>query len=189
MKYTGLLAAALALILALCACETQDPNASQESTKEYGSTVTQTGTQYQSSWVTGISKADACTNQAVADWIALCSQPERDDIGHYVLHNKAQNADGTTTHHLLLYRSATEKDAKNFTVDFAMSGEVLTVTPTYTSSDASAYGYDLIYLTLTTQDDPEISVELLVDGDYPGAIQSTTSSAITPDTFGAQADE
>ena len=189
MKYTGLLAAALALFCTLCACETQDPNTPQETTQEYSSTATQTGSQYDSSWVTGISKADACTNQAVADWITLCSQPERDDIGHYVLHNKVENSDGTTTHHLLLYRSATEKDAKDFTVDFAMNGEMLTVTPTYTSSDTSVYGYDLIYLTMTTQGNPEISVEMPVDGDYPGAIQTTTASAITPDTFGAQANE
>ncbi len=191
MKYTGLLATALVLLCLTCACETQDQgqDQGQDTTKEYGTTATQTGAQYQSSWMTGISKAAACQNKAIADWIALCSTPERDEIGHYVLHSKVDNGNGTTTHHLLLYRSATEKDAKDFTVDFAMNGDMLTVTPTYTSADTSAYGYDLIYLTLCTEGSPELSVELLVDGDYPGQIQSTTASVITPDTFGTQADE
>ncbi len=189
MKYTGLLAAALAVLCLTCACERQDPGQSQDSTKEYDTVATQTGAQYESSWVTGISKAAACQNKAVADWITLCAAPERNDIGHYVLHNKADNGNGTTTHHLLLYRSATEKDAKSFTVDFTMNGDTLTVTPTYTSADTSAYGYDLIYVTFITQGAPALSVELLVDGDYPGAIQSTTAEIITPDTFGTQADE
>ncbi len=189
MKYTGLIATALAVLCLSCACRAQEPNQEQHTTKEYSTVDTQTGTQYESSWMTGISKSTACKNKAVADWLELCSRPERDDIGHYVLHNQADNGDGTTTHHLLLYRSATEKDAKSFTVDFAMNGDALTVTPTYTSSDVSAYGYDLIYLTLCTDGNPELNVEFLIDGDYPGAIQSTTTDAISPDTFGMQADE
>lgn len=189
MKYTGLISFALVLCCLLCACETKDPNQGQDNTIEYNTAVTHVGEQYESSWVTGISKADACKNAAVAEWLERCAAPERDGIGHYALHSKAPNANGSTTHHLLLYRSATEKDAKAFTVSFAMDGEILTVTPTYTSADSSAYGYDVIYVTFCTEGNPEISVEMLVDGDYPGLIQSTTSSAITPDTFGEQADE
>jgi hypothetical protein len=189
MKHTGLIAAALALLCLLCACRAQNPSNEQHSTKEYDTVATQNGTQYQSSWVIGISKAAACENQAIADWIALCAAPERDDIGHYVLHNKADNGDGTTTHHLLLYRSAAEKDIAQFTVEFAANGNSLTVTPTYTSAESATYGYDLIYVTFMTEGDPALSVEMLVDGDYPGLIQSTTASSITPDTFGTQADE
>ena len=183
MKYTGLLAGALTLICLLSACHTQT------GPQEYETTATQTGTQYQSSWITGISKDAASQNTAIADWLERCARPERDDIGHYVLHNAVDNGDGTLTHHLLLYRSATEHDAKAFTVDFAQSDDALTVTPTYTSSDKSVYGYDLIYLTLRADASLDLSVEILVDGDYPGAIQTTTQSAITPDTFGAQTNE
>lgn len=183
MKYIGRLALALACICLLAACNPQ------EQQKEYDTTATETGAQYQSSWVTGISKASAMQNAAVADWLALCATAERDGIGHYVLHNAKDNGDGTKTHHILLYRSATEKDCKNFTVDFAQNGDALTVIPTYTSSDKSQYGYDLIYLTLRADAALEITVDMLVDGDYPGAIQSTTSATITPDTFGTQTDE
>lgn len=189
MKYIAPIAVTLVLGCLLCACETQSPNQDQQTTAEYSTVATQSGEQYDSSWTTGISKAAACENEAVADWIARCAAPERDGIGHYVLHSKADNGDGTTTHHLLLYRSATEKDTKDFKVDFAMNGETLTVTPTYTCADTSVYGYDLIYVTFRTQGCPELSVEMLVDGDYPGLIQSTTASVITPDTFGTQADE
>lgn len=184
MKYIGYIktvTAALLLLGILCACNAQ----SQETHKEYDTTSTQTGTQYQSSWITGISKSSASANPAVADWISLCSASERDDIGHYVLRNSIDNQDGTTTHHLLLYRSETEYDAASFTVDFAADGNILTVTPTYTSSQASQYGYDLIYLTLCTASDVRISVELLVDGDYPGQITTTTNDTITPGTFGS----
>lgn len=189
MKYISPLAATLVLLCLLCSCNTQDPTQQEQPTKDYGTTNSQVGTQYDSSWVTDISKTAACQNPAIADWIARCAQPERDDIGHYVLHNKVDNGDGTTTHHLLLYRSATQKDIKAFSVDFALNGDTLTVTPTYTSSDALTYGYDLIYLTLRTEGCPDLSVELLVDGDYPGQIQTTTADVITPDTFGTQADE
>lgn len=190
MKYTRLLAAALIMLCISSACTAQDTNQPEkDGTAEYGTTATETGTQYQSSWIRGISKAAASQNTAVADWLALCSAPERDDIGHYVLHGKTDNSDGTTTHHLLLYRSATEKDCKTFTVTFAEGTDTLTVTPVYTSADTSAYGYDLIYLTLCASSTLALSVEPLVDGDYPGAIQSTTAASITPDTFGTQADE
>ena len=74
-------------------------------------------------------------------------------------------------------------------MDFALNGDVLTVTPTYTSADTAAYGYDLIYVTFVTEGSPSLSIEMLVDGDYPGLIQSTTANAISPDTFGTQADE
>ena len=180
MRYTGLLVAVLAVLCLTCACENQDSN------KEYNTVATQTGAQYHSSWMTGIAKADACQNAAIADWLELCAAPERDDIGHYILHNKVHNQDNTFTHHLLLYRSATAKDAAHFTVDFSLNGDTLTVTPTYTSADTSVYGYDLIYVSFVTEKDLEISVELLVDGDYPGAIQSTTPYSITPDTFEKQ---
>ena len=183
MKYIGWVATALACICLFGACNTQTNQ------KEYDTTATETGAQYQSSWVTGISKASAMHNQAVAEWLELCASAERDDIGHYVLHNAVDNGDGTKTHHLLLYRSATEKDCKNFTVDFAAKDDTLTVTPTYTSSDKSQYGYDLIYLSLCADATLDITVEMLIDGDYPGAIQSTTSATITPDTFGAKTDE
>lgn len=186
MKYIGYIkvfTAALVLLFLACACTTQ------EQPPEYGTTNTQVGTQYQSSWITGISKASATANAAVADWVELCSSSERDGIGHYVLRNSVDNGDGTTTHHLLIYRSATEYDAASFTVDFAAEGETLTVTPTYTSSDKSQYGYDLIYLTLRAESDMRIAVELLVDGDYPGQIVTTTKDTITPDTFGAQSNE
>ena len=183
MKYIGWIATALACICLLGACNDQTDQ------KEYDTTATETGAQYQSSWVTGISKASAMQNAAVADWLALCATAERDGIGHYVLHNAQDNGDGTKTHHILLYRSATEKDCKSFTVDFAAKDDTLTVTPTYTSSDKSQYGYDLIYLNLRADAALEITVDMLVDGDYPGAIQSTTSATITPDTFGAKTDE
>ena len=179
MRYIRSLAAAAALLCMLCACKPQTPPL------DYGQTNTQTGTQYQSSWVTGISKASASHNAAVADWLELCSGSERDDIGHYVLRNTKDNGDGTSTHHLLLYRSATEFDAASFTVDFAKDGDLLTVIPTYTSSDESRYGYDLIYLTLTADSSLRVNVELLVDSDYPGHINTTTADAITPDTFGS----
>ena len=182
MKYIGyvkILTVALLLLAMLCACKPQ----TQNPPKEYETTATQTGTQYQSSWITGISKASASGNAAVADWITLCASAERDDIGHYVLRNSVENADGTTTHHLLLYRSAAAYDAASFTVDFAADGDLLTVTPTYTSSQSAQYGYDLIYLTLCTASEVRIAVELLVDGDYPGQIVTTTQDAITPDTF------
>lgn len=190
MKHIGLLTAAAALLCVLSACNTtKDPGQSEQPSMDYETVDMQTGADYHSSMLTGISKDAACKNAAVADWIALCAQPERDDIGHYVLHNKQDNGDGTFTHHLLLYRSATEKDLRHFTVTFTMQENTLTVTPTYTSADTSLYGYDLIYVTLRTEGDPELSVELLVDGDYPGQIQSTTQSAITPDTFGINAHE
>ncbi|MBQ5362750.1 MAG: hypothetical protein IIU63_05315 [Clostridia bacterium] len=189
MKYTAPFAGALVLCCLLCACHVQAPEQNPESTMEYESVATQQGTQFDSSWMIGISKSAACQNAAVADWIARCAAPERDDIGHYALHHKTDNGNGSTTHHLLLYRSATEHDAKAFTVEFSLSGDTLTVTPTYTSADTSAYGYDLIYVTFMTEGDPALSVEMLVDGDYPGLIQSTTASSITPDTFGTQADE
>ena len=95
MRYTGLLAAVLAVLCLTCACENQDSN------KEYNTVATQTGAQYHSSWMTGIAKADACQNAAIADWLELCAAPERDDIGHYVLHNKVHKQDNTFTHHLL----------------------------------------------------------------------------------------
>lgn len=179
MKYIGWIAVALACTCLLCACHTQTQP------KEYDTTATETGTQYRSSWVTGISKSSAAANQAVANWLELCAGAERDDIGHYVLHNAHDNGDGTKTHHILLYRSATEADYKEFTVTFAENGDTLTVTPTYTSSDKSQYGYDLIYLTLCADAALEVTVEMLVDSDYPGAIQTTTDKTITPDTFGA----
>ena len=183
MKYIGMIAIALACTCLLCACHTQTPP------QEYDTTATQIGTQYSSSWVTGISKASVMQNAAVADWIALCATAERDDIGHYILHNAVENGDGTKTYHILLYRSTTTADYKSFTVDFAQNGDTLTVTPTYTSANQSQYGYDLIYLTLRADASLEITVEMLVDGDYPGAIQSTTNATITPDTFGTQTDE
>ena len=179
MRYTRMLAVTAALLCLLCACKPNTPPL------DYGQTDTQTGTQYQSSWVTGISKDSAAGNAVVADWLKLCSDDERDDIGHYVLHNQVDNADGTSTHHFLLYRSATEYDAKSFTVDFALDGELLTVTPTYTSSEQSQYGYDLIYLTLTADSGLRVLVELMVDGDYPGHINTNVSDSISPDTFGA----
>lgn len=189
MKYIAPIAGALVLCCLLYACQAQSSEQNQDTTIEYESAVTQQGKQFHSSWTTGISKSAACENAAVADWIALCAAPERDDIGHYALHHKSDSGNGTTTHHLLLYRSATEKDAKSFTVDFALNGDVLTVTPTYTSADTAAYGYDLIYVTFVTEGSPSLSIEMLVDGDYPGLIQSTTANAISPDTFGTQADE
>lgn len=183
MKYIGWIATALACICLLGACNDQTDQ------KEYDTTATELGTQYESHWVTGITKASASQNEAVADWLALCATAERDGIGHYVLHNAKDNGDGTKTHHILLYRSATDTDYKHFTVDFAQNGDALTVIPTYTSSEKSQYGYDLIYLTLRADAALEITVDMLVDGDYPGAIQSTTSAAITPDTFGTKTDE
>ena len=177
MKYMGWIAIALASICLLCACNTQTQQT------EYDTTLAQTGEQYQSSWVTGINKTEASANAAVADWLALCATSERDDIGHYVLRNSTENGDGTTTHHLLLYRSATEQDAASFTVSFAQNGDTLIVTPTYTSSQKAQYGYDLIYLTLCTESNVRIAVELLVDGDYPGQIVTTTADAIAPNTW------
>lgn len=185
MRYIRPLTLALALacsLCLLCACQNSNP-------PEPGQTNTQVGTQYASSWVTGISKSAASENKTVADWLALCSTDERDGIGHYALRNTVENADGTSTHHLLLYRSATAYDATSFTVSFAEDGGLLTVTPTYTSSDASQYGYDLVYLCLTADNDLDLLVEMLVDGDYPGMIMTTTAEAITPDTFGAQSHE
>ena len=88
--------------------------------------------------------------------------------------------------YLYFFFAATAKDAAHFTVDFSLNGDTLTVIPTYTSADTSVYGYDLIYVSFVTEKDLEISVELLVDGDYPGAIQSTTPYSITPDTFEKQ---
>ncbi len=178
-----LMAALLCALCLLCACKPDD------TPPEPGQTNTQVGTQYGSSWVTGIAKSAASENKAVADWLALCSTDERDGIGHYVLRNTVENADGTATHHLLLYRSATAYDAASFTVTFTEDGGLLTVTPTYTSSDASKYGYDLVYLCFTADSDANLIVEMLVDGDYPGLITTTTADPITPDTFGAQSNE
>ena len=183
MKYIRLLAILTALLCLLCACNTD------KGESEYGQTNTQTGTQYESSWTTGISKEAASQNCAVADWLTLCADGERDGIGHYVLRNTVENGDGTSTHHLLLYRSATACDAKSFTVSFTEDDGLLTVTPAYTSSDKSQYGYDLVYLCLTADSDLRLLVELLVDGDYPGQINTTTTDRITPDTFGAQSHE
>ena len=181
MKYIRVFAALAAMVCLLCACKPDTPPLEQPST--------QIGTQYGSTWTTGISKEAASKNKAVADWLELCSDSERDDIGHYVLRNTVENGDGTTTHHLLLYRSATEHDAKSFTVSFTEDGELLVVTPTYTSAEQSEYGYDLIYLCLTADSDVRVLVELLVDGDYPGQIITTVKDAITPDTFGVQSNE
>lgn len=183
MKYMKILTAVLALLCLLCACNAQKPPI------DHTQPITQTGTAYQSSWTVGISKASAEQNHAVAEWIALCASTERDGIGHYVLHNVTDNGDDTSTHHFLLYRSATEFDAASFTVEFAADEDFLTVTPTYTSSTESAYGYDLIYLTLTAKSELRVLVEMLVDGDYPGQIVTKTQEAITPDTFGAQGNE
>ncbi len=180
MRYTKILAALAAALCLLCACNTQKPPA------DYTETAQQTGTDYQSSWITGISKTDAAQNSAVADWLELCAKEERNDIGHYVLRYVAENADGTATYHLLLYRSATEYDAKSFDVSFSMDQKLLTVTPTYNSSDKNQYGYDLVYLCLTAPADCKLNVEMLVDGDYPGQIITSTSTPITPDTLGAK---
>ena len=181
MKYIRLIAIMLAAMCLLCACTPGDPSSENRETQQNA------GGEYQSSWITGLSKEDASANTAVADWLALCATEERNDIGHYVLRYVVNNADGTSTYHLLLYRSATEHDAKSFDVDFALDGTLLTVTPTYHSSDKSDFGYDLIYLCLTASSDLKINVELLVDGDYPGQIITSTSTPITPDTLGANA--
>lgn len=183
MRYIRIFAALAVAACLLCACNTQTPPNDDRQEQ------TQTGTEYQSSWITGISKEAALTNSAVADWLTLCADSERDDIGHYVLRNVQNNGDGTSTHHLLLYRSATEYDAASFTVDFSLDGELLVVTPTYTSSEKSQYGYDLIYLTFCTDSDIKATVEMLVDGDYPGHVTTTVDSVITPDTFGNQSHE
>ncbi len=179
----ALISALLCALCLLCACNQND------TPPEPGQTNAQVGTQYGSSWVTGISKSAASENKAVADWLALCSTDERNGIGHYALRNTVENADGTATHHLLLYRSATAYDAASFTVNFAEDGGLLTVTTTYTSSDTSQYGYDLVYLCFTADSDLNFLVEMLVDGDYPGMIMTTTADSITPDTFGAQSHE
>lgn len=183
MKYIRILAAALVLLCTLCACTTPDQPPEPQNPQ------TQTGSQYQSSWITGLSKSAVSNNPAVADWLLACAGSERDDIAHYVLQCKVPNADGTTTYHLLLYRSAPEFDAASFTVNFALDGNLLTVTPSYTSSDKSEYGYDLVYLTLVARTDLRVSVELLVDGDYPGQIVTTVQQPFTPDSFGVQNDE
>lgn len=182
MKYTKLIAALAAALFLFCACN--PAGGSEELT-----TAQQTGTEYQSSWITGISLEQASANTAVADWLALCATEERNDIGHYVLRYVVNNPDGTTTAHLLLYRSATEQDFKSFDVSFTEESGLLTVTPTYNSSDKSVHGYDLIYLCLTYRADLKLSVELLVDGDYPGQIVTSTSTPITPDTLGVNANE
>lgn len=182
MKYTKLIAVAAAVLILFCACTSGGD--SEELT-----TALQTGTQYQSTWITGISREQALANTAVADWLALCATDERNDIGHYVLRYVVSNPDGTTTAHLLLYRSATEHDFKSFDVSFAQDAGLLTVTPTYNSSDKSAHGYDLVYLCLTHSSDLSLSVELLVDGDYPGQIVTSTSTPITPDTLGVAVNE
>ena len=178
MKYIGFFAITLALLGLFCACTPQTPP------PDYSTPTVQTGKDYESSWTTGLSKDEASQNPAVASWLAQCSAPERDGIGHYVLRNTKDNGDGTSTHHLLIYRSATEKDAQSFDVSFAVDGNLLTVTPTYTSAKSSEYGYDLIYLTLRTDSDVKILVELLVDNDYPGQIITKVDDAISPDTFG-----
>ena len=184
MKYIRLIATLLAALCLLCACNTNSPESGTDRQP-----VTQSGGQYQSSFITGISKESACKNPDVAAWIELCAAEERNDIGHYVLRNTVDNGDGTSTHHLLLYRSSTEQDAKSFEVSFAEDGELLTVTCTYTSSDKSQYGYDLVYLTLQAESDLRVLPELVVDGDYPGQIVTATQKAITPDTFGTQNNE
>lgn len=181
MKYIKIPAVICILACLLCACNAKAP------TLEYTETQQQSKAEYQSTWITGLSTAGASANAAVADWLALCATAERDDIGHYVLRYVVANTDGTSTTHLLLYRSATEYDAKSFDVTFSQDGNVLTVTPTYNSSDKSQYGYDLIYLCLTAQSDLKVNVELLVDGDYPGQIITSTGTPITPDTLGANA--
>lgn len=181
MRYIRLIALALTAMCLLCACNAGDPSSQNRETQQ------NTGGEYQSSWITGLSKEQASANAAVADWFLLCATEERDDIGHYVLRYVVNNADGTSTYHLLLYRSATEHDAKSFNVEFSLDGTLLTVTPIYNSSDKSNYGYDLVYLCLTASSDLKINVELLVDGDYPGQIVTTTSTPITPDTLGANA--
>lgn len=184
MKYIRPIAMILAMLCLLCACNANGPD-----TETDRQPVEQSGGQYESSFVIGFSKESACKNPDVAAWIELCSTDERDGIGHYVLRNTVDNGDGTSTHHLLLYRSATEHDAKSFEVSFAEDGELLTVTCTYTSSDKSQYGYDLVYLTLQADSDLRVLPELVVDGDYPGQIVTTTQKTITPDTFGTQNDE
>ncbi len=181
MKYIRLIALTLVAICLLCACNPGTPSSENREIQQ------NTGSEYQSSWITGLSKEDASANAAVADWLALCATEERDGIGHYVLRYAVNNADGTSTYHLLLYRSATEYDAKSFDVDFSLDGNLLTATPTYNSSDKNNFGYDLIYLCLTAPSDLKLNVELLVDGDYPGQIITSTSTPITPDTLGASA--
>ncbi len=177
MKYIRIITITFALLCLLCACTQQQPPQPPQQ-------QTQTGTQYQSSWVTGISKESASANAAVSEWLTLCADSERDSIGHYVLRRVCNNGDGTSTHHLLIYRSATEADFASFDVSFEKGGDMMVVTPTYTSSDKSLYGYDLIYLTLTTDSNVRVLVELLVDSDYPGQIITTTDKSISPDTFG-----
>ena len=177
MKYIGFFAITLALLGILCACTPQTPP------PDYSTPTVQTGKDYESSWTTGLSKEAASGNPAVASWLAQCAAPERDSIGHYVLRNTADNGDGTSTHHLLIYRSATEKDAQSFTVSFTADGNLLIVTPTYTSASTSQYGYDLIYLTFRTDSDTDAIIELLVDDGYPGQIITKVSDDISPDTF------
>lgn len=183
MKYIKIIAILTAALCLLCACNGNSPSS------DYQETNQQSGTAYDSVWITGLSKSDAVQNSAVADWILLCADSERDDIGHYVLRYVIDNGNGTSTYHLLLYRSATQYDAKSFDVSFALDGNLLTVTPTYNSSDKSEYGYDLTYLCLTAASNLKLNVEMQVDGDYPGQIITSTSTPITPDTFGAGANE
>lgn len=178
MKYIKIFAIILALLGLFCACTPKTPP------PDYSAPSVQAGKDYESSWTTGLFKDAASQNPTVASWLEQCAAPERDSIGHYVLRNTTENGDGTSTHHLLIYRSATEKDAQSFDVNFTIDGNVLTVTPTYTSSDSSQYKYDLIYLTFCTDSDIKILIELLVDNDYPGQIITKVSDAISPDTFG-----
>ena len=181
MKYIKITVALCMIACLLFACNANTP------TLEYEETQQQSKAEYQSTWITGLSTASVSGNAAVADWLALCASEERNDIGHYVLRYVTNNTDGTATIHLLLYRAATEYDAKSFDVTFSQDAGVLTVTPTYLSSDKNQYGYDLIYLCLTVPGDLKVNVEMLVDGDYPGQIITSTSTPITPDTLGANA--
>ena len=120
---------------------------------------------------TGLNTDQFSQNSEISEWIELCSQEERDEIGNYALRYTETQGD-FVVYKYLIYRTDIEKIAD---VNVRFTGNnVLQTVVSYTSTEKDSVGYDLVYLQFSVEDSPKVTLDIYSDGDYPGCIITST---------------
>ena len=165
MKNCRVLILILFLIVCVSSCDKTPQGEDGEEMSKY------TQEEFDTVLVTGIDISQFSQNDLISDWIELCSQEERDEIGNYAL--KYTEAQGDlTVYKYLIYRTDVQKSAD---IDVEFSGNnVLQAVVSYESTDTDSSGQDMTYLQFSVSGDVKVTLDVYTDGDYPGCVITST---------------
>lgn len=155
-------------ILCMSSCDSHPSSAGPDSADEYTSSA-QVG-EYASEYTDGLDVEKFKDNKVISEWINLCAERERDDIGNYAL-KYTEDSDGYTIYKYLIYRTVTENNSYS-QIKFSDSGKFLNVEIVFnTKRDCES---TLTFVKFKAPSDKKVMTDIVCGDDYPGYISTST---------------